>query len=439
VSDRVLTQPQIHPLQPGFTLIHYYRPSPVVVADVWVRAGSAMETPDQGGMAHLLEHMIFKGSANLQPGDFDRLVENQGGLTNAATSYDYAHFFITTAVNQLPAALPALGELLLGASLPAPELERERQVVLEELRQAQDNPDWVAYQHLLQGLYGSHPYGRSILGSPQHLQTHTVEALRQFHQRQYQPANLTVVVAGGLDLDPCRALVERSFCHFSPPPPAPPLPPVPRPQPSADTSIAPHRIALQLPYVEQTRLLLGWSGPGVDRRREDGQNPEMETPGGNLREILALELWAMVLATGRSSPWVQILREDRQWIHSISTNFLLQQQASLFSVSIWLDTDQLDRVEAWIVDNLCHWQTHLLDGDSLQRAKGLLRNDYIFATETHGQLAGLYGYYNTIADLNWAVTYFEVLAQVQSEDLRQVMERYLRPQAYTAVMVRAQP
>jgi len=511
---RPFALPQVLTLPSGITLIHQFRPSPTVVADVWVKAGAAQELPDQQGMAHFLEHLIFKGSGRLGPGEFDQLVENQGGVTNAATSYDYAHFFVNTAVSQLPEVLAALGDLLLGAELALEEIDREREVVLEEIRQAQDNPDWVAFQHLLSQIYGEHPYGRSLLGTPQHLRSHSATTLRQFYQHHYQASNLTVVVVGGMALEDCRKWVDRSFTPASSPqsaenrprsaPSLPAAAPLALDLPISTSAPEPAAVAfpfpprpttprwtdLHLPQVEHIRVVLGWRGPSVqclealdgekgantpyfwllaspqavEQNLSNGKITHLEgSPGarpqpltleqqlqqitdpgnlsnlgdlGNLVEILALELWSVILASGRSSPWVQTLREERQWVQGISTNFLQQRQSSLFSVNLWPEVDQLEAVIGWICADLQRWQTQLVEQEVLKQAKRLLRHEFIFATETHGQLAGLYGYYDAIARVEWSAAYFAVLEQMQPETLRSVLSRYLSPQSYTAIALR---
>ncbi|MEM8810421.1 MAG: pitrilysin family protein, partial [Cyanobacteria bacterium P01_G01_bin.38] len=181
-------------LDNGLTLIHQeIVTTPVVVADVWVKAGAIREPAEWAGMAHFLEHMVFKGTDQLLPGVFDQEIERRGGFTNAATSHDYAHFFITLAADALPDALPYLAELLLRASIPADEFVRERYVVLEEIRQAYDDPDWLGFQALAELLYPDHPYGRPVLGTPDILNQRSPEEMRCFHQAHYQPENMTVV------------------------------------------------------------------------------------------------------------------------------------------------------------------------------------------------------------------------------------------------------
>ena len=126
-------------LDSGLTVIHQYlSTTSVVVADVWVNAGAVREPENWYGMAHFLEHMIFKGTSTIRPGEFDRVIENNGGMTNAATSHDYAHYFLTTATAYLADTLPYLADLLLNAVIPEEEFDKERDVVLEEIRSCYD-------------------------------------------------------------------------------------------------------------------------------------------------------------------------------------------------------------------------------------------------------------------------------------------------------------
>ena len=217
---QLLTDPafpaDIFTLDNGLTVIHQYiSTTPIVAVDVWLRVGARREPENCSGMAHFLEHMIFKGTPALAPGVFDREVENRGGMTNAATSHDYTHYFLTTAAPHLEATLPYLAELLLNAAIPEDEFDRERDVVLEEIRQASDDPDWIGFQALNESVYQHHPYGRSVLGTELELKKHSPEAMRCFHRAHYQPENMTVVVVGGIAQKPALELVNQTFQQFS--------------------------------------------------------------------------------------------------------------------------------------------------------------------------------------------------------------------------------
>ncbi|MGB5772056.1 MAG: pitrilysin family protein, partial [Crocosphaera sp.] len=203
-------------LDQGITVVHQtLSVTPVVVVDVWVKAGARVEPNQWVGTAHFLEHMIFKGSKQILPGTFDQAIEHNGGITNAFTSHDYAHFFLTVSGDRLCNTLPYLGEILLQAAIPDDEFVRERDVILEEIRSSHDDPDWLGFQSLCETLYQTHPYGRSILGNETHLRQYSPHQLRCFHRTHYQPDNMTVVVVGNIQKEAALLLVEKAFSGFT--------------------------------------------------------------------------------------------------------------------------------------------------------------------------------------------------------------------------------
>ncbi|HAX85725.1 MAG TPA: peptidase M16 [Cyanobacteria bacterium UBA11370] len=400
----------------GLTVIHQYLPAtPAVVVDVWVRAGAIREPSPWTGMAHFLEHMIFKGTATLAPGVFDSIIERRGGLTNAATSHDYAHFFITTAAQYLDDTLPPLADLLLHATIPDDEFVRERDVILEEIRSCYDNPDWLGFQALSENVYQHHPYGRSVLGTEQQLMTRSPQQMRSFHSTYYQPENMTVVIVGGIEQASALELVQQSFQDFCKPGDCPNV------TPDAEPPITEiRRQELYLPRIEQARLLMAWIGPGVDR----------------LADAYGLDLLSVLLADGRSSRLVRELREEQRLVQGISSGFSLQRDSSLFTISAYLDPQHLEHVETLICDRLLELQQTPLSQAELSRCQRLLCNDYIFSTEAASQLAGLYGYYNTIATAELAVTYPQQIQKRTPEDLMHLAQQYLSPYHYAVTVLK---
>ncbi len=397
----------------GLRVIHQAMATPAVAVDVWVRAGASQEPADWAGMAHFLEHMVFKGTQQLQPGEFDWAIESQGGVSNAATSHDYAHFYITVTAEALPQTLPYLADLLLRAAIPADEFGKERQVVLEEIRQAYDDPDWVAYQALCELLYGDHAYGRTVLGTPELLLARSPEEMRQFHQAHYQPENMTVVVAGGIDQQQALELVQQSFSHFAQPERAPAASAAPLLQQSQ------RRQVLELPNIEQSRLTLAWLGPGI----------------ANLAETCGLDVISTILGGGRTARLVRELREERQLVQEIVSSFSLQADCSVLTLSIWLEADRVEEVEKLICDRIEQLSSHLVSPAELARAQRLLLSDYAFSTETPGQMAELYGYYATIADPTLALAYPQQVQATTAPALQQIAQKYLSVQRYAAVIL----
>ncbi len=407
---------QIYRLTNGLTVIHQHLPAtPVVVVDVWVRAGAIVEPDEWSGMAHFLEHMIFKGTEQLPTGMFDSVIESRGGVSNAATSHDYAHYFITTAAQYLEDTLPALADLLLHPTIPDEEFVRERDVVLEEIRSCYDNPDWLGFQALVESIYQCHPYGRPILGTELKLKERSPQQMRSFHSTHYQPENMTVVIVGNVEQERALNLVNQSFQNF------PSLDKCPKLIAEAEPPITEiRRQELYLPRIEQARLLMAWICPGVDQ----------------LREAYGLDLLSVLLADGRSSRLVRELREEERLVQHINSSFSLQRDSSLFTISVSLEAQYLEQVEALICDRLLQLQTTPVSPTELSRCQHLLCNDYIFSTEAATQIAGLYGYYNTIATAEVAVTYPHQIQKLKASDLMQLAQQFLSPHHYAVTVLK---
>ncbi|WP_250566010.1 M16 family metallopeptidase [Adonisia turfae] len=396
-------------LDSGLTVIHQeIAATPVVVVDVWIRAGARCEPDTWTGMAHFLEHMVFKGTEQILPGMFDAAIESRGGLANAATSHDYAHFYMTVAANDLAHALPYLSDLLLHAAIPADEFVRERHVVIEEIHQSWDDPDWIGFQTLSEMIYGNHPYGRSVLGSPEILQERSPEEMRQFHRTHYQPENMQVVITGGVSLERVLELVQTTFRAFAQ-------------RESCPTAglMSPPRLltnprhTLALPRLEHGRLIMAWLAPGIE----------------DLESACGLDILATVLAEGRVSRLVRELREDRQWVDEIASSFSVQKDCSLFVLSAWLPPNYIKEVEQVICDRIATLANIPISEAELSRAKRVLCNDYAFSMETPGQLAGLYGYYGTLAKPELSLTYPKHIQAYSAEQLMPLAQQYLSPQS----------
>ncbi|MEZ2229190.1 M16 family metallopeptidase [Microcoleus sp.] len=403
-------------LNNGLTVIHQHlKATPVVALDVWVKAGATLEPDSWSGMAHFLEHMIFKGTDSIAPVEFDQIIENRGGVTNAATSHDYAHFYVTAAASYLAETTQPLAELLLRASIPDSEFDRERDVVLEEIRQAQDDPDWLGFQAMMETVYQCHPYRRSVLGTEELLMSLTPHEMRCFHRSHYQPENMTVVIVGGVEEAQAMDLTSQAFGEFSDRWECPKL--VAEAEPPL---VEMRRQELYLPRLEQARLMMAWTGPGV----------------AQLESACGLDLLSVLLADGRSSRLVRELREELQLVQAIESSFSLQRESSLFTISAVLAAEDVERVESVICDRLWQLQSELVSEVELLRCKRLLCNDFAFSIETPAQLAGLYGYYNTIAKAELAMSYPTKIQGFEPLDIQRLARQYLSPKHYAAVVLK---
>ncbi|MEB3278945.1 MAG: pitrilysin family protein [Lyngbya sp.] len=403
-------------LDNGLTVIHQeISATPVVVVDVWARAGAIKEPEPWSGMAHFLEHMIFKGTDRIAPGIFDQVIESRGGVANAATSHDYAHFYMTTASQYLEDTLPTLAELLLNATIPDDEFIRERDVVLEEIRQSEDDVDWIEFQSVMATVYSHHPYGRSVLGTQEKLMQRTPQEMRCFHRSHYQPENMAVVIVGGVKQHRALKAIAEAFDGFATPERCPCIGLTPEPKIGEI-----RRQELELPHAEQARITLAWLGPNVKQ----------------LRDAYGLDLLSVILAEGRTSRLVRILREELQWVHHLSSSFSLQQQSSILTINALLDAEKIETVEQVILDCISQLHSEPISELELKRSQRLLCNDYAFSTETPAQLAGLYGYYFTVSQPEFSIIYPTQIQSFQPDDIQELAQKYLSPDSHAVTIVR---
>ncbi len=186
----------------------------VVAIQVWIKAGSAMERKSEAGIAHLIEHMVFKGSKKFPNGDITARIERLGGDVNAWTSFEQTVYHATVGSRFVPEVLPMLADMVTEPLFDAKELESEKQVVIEEIRRGKDNPEVVAEEKLFELAFGDHPYAHPIIGTSQSVSSLTAKQLESFHERFYAPDNAVLVLVGNFDPQQMRKEILSSFSHW---------------------------------------------------------------------------------------------------------------------------------------------------------------------------------------------------------------------------------
>jgi predicted Zn-dependent peptidase len=178
---------------------------------VWLTRGSRHESADQSGIAHFVEHMLFKGTATRTAEDIAQAIDSIGGQLDAFTAKEYASYYIKVLDEHLPLALDVLSDIVLHPAFSAEDIAREKKVVLEEIKMVEDTPDDLVHELFTQGFWENHPLGRPILGTPETVESFTPEILRDYFRRVYTAPNLIVSAVGSLDHAHVRSLIEERF------------------------------------------------------------------------------------------------------------------------------------------------------------------------------------------------------------------------------------
>ena len=388
-----------------------HRAADVVSLQLWMRVGGRDETPAELGLSHYLEHMLFKGTPSRPPGSIDRLIEGVGGSSNAFTAYDATHFDVLVPAARVRAALELLADIAVNASFPPAELEAEKQVVFEEMRVLQDDPDRFLTRQLSETAYVGHPYGRPILGPRDLVRDLTRAQLNAYYKKRYVPQNMVLVVVGPVPVARTRALADEVFGRLAgpaaPPRPAPPIP-----------SLAGGRRDDVRRPEQQAGLGLAWQAPGTRIAAED---------------ITAVDLLTSILGDGPSSRLNQTVREDKRLVQSIEASYVTREQSGIVSITARLDARNVDAAQAAILDVIRRVRGQGVTEPERRRALVTAEASYAFDIETAEGLARSYGQAETTWTLADELQYLARLRQVTTAQIQAVARKYLRDDNYARV------
>ncbi len=417
VPQTQLNSPTIHQLANGLTIIAEQMPVEAVNLNIWLNVGSVKETDDINGMAHFLEHMVFKGTPNLNIGEFEKLIEERGAVTNAATSQDYTHYYITTAPQDFAELAPLQLDVVFNPSIEENAFEREKLVVLEEIRRSQDNPRRRTFYRSMETCFEQLPYRRPVLGPASVIENLHYQQMRGFHSSWYQPQSMTAVVVGNLPVDDLIGIIDRGTKIN---PPASALPKSQSFQPeTAFTKIVRREYTDET--LQQARLVMMWRVPGMVQ----------------LEETYALDILAVILGQGKVARLFRDLREERSLVTQIGVSNMTQTHQGVFYISAQLPTENITAVEKAIAEHIAKIQTEPIADKDIARIRTQVANRFIFANERPSDRANLYGYYySQLQDLAPALDYPQQIQSITATDLQAAAQKYFNPHAYGIVVMK---
>ena len=178
---------------------------------VWLSRGSRHETDQESGIAHFVEHMLFKGTATRTAEDIAQAVDSIGGQLYAFTAKEYASYYFKVLDEHLPLAVEVLADIVMNPAFSSEDIGREKKVVLEEIKMVEDTPDDLVHELFTENLWPGHPLGRPILGTKDTVEALTQEGLRRYFSDTYSAPNLIVAAVGNIEHERVRDLVQRAF------------------------------------------------------------------------------------------------------------------------------------------------------------------------------------------------------------------------------------
>lgn len=352
------------------------RRTPVVTQMVWYKVGSADETPGKSGLAHFLEHLMFKGTINHPVGEFSQTVQKVGGSENAFTSTDYTGYFQRVPKEQLGKMMELEADRMTNLTLKDENVLPERDVVLEEYNmRVGNNPDARLSEQIMASLYLNHPYGRPIIGWKQEIEKLDREDALAFYKRFYAPNNATLVVAGDVDADEIKPMIERTYGAIAPQPSIAAT----RIRPQELVPAGPRTVTLADPRVEQTSV------------RRYYLVPSAATAAAG--ESAALDVLAQLIGSGSNSYLYRALVIDKPLAVSAGAGYsgtALDSTQFMISASPKPGVEFVD-VEKAIDAVIADVATNAVPAADLERVKTQLIAEAIYAQDNQATLARWYG------------------------------------------------
>ncbi len=322
---------------------------------VWIARGSRHEDPGQSGISHFIEHMLFKGSASRSAQEIAQAIDSIGGQVDAFTAKEYAGYYVKVLDTHLPAAFDILSDLILHPSFREKDVEREKKVVLEEIKMVEDTPDDLIHELFMQEFWEDHALGRPILGAPNVVSTFTSDELREFFKQAYVAPNVVVSAAGTLEHPQLRSLVEAAFGDL----PATGAP-VPWVQP-----VTMSQIHLRNKDLEQSHICVGTAAYPQD-------HPDRYTS----------YLMNTILGGSMSSRLFQHIREERGLAYAVSSGLNVYRDTGTLVVYAGCATNSVAQVLDLVVDEMRALADTAVPAAELQRAKDHLKGSLMLSLES---------------------------------------------------------
>ncbi|HQV32984.1 MAG TPA: pitrilysin family protein, partial [Calditrichia bacterium] len=343
-------------LPSGLTVVSEFIPSVRSVSfGVWIKSGGAAENPENNGVAHFLEHMVFKSTAKRNAREIARSIENLGGNLNAFTSKEQTCFHVEILDESLPQAVEVLADILTRQTLPEIEIRKERDVILDEIASVEDAPEEWIQDYFVEQLFPGHPLGYSILGTRQSVKKTDLKTLLDFYNTHYCCDNIVIAAAGHIDHQNLLDLVQTHF-HFP-----------------------------ESPFGEQTLPVVDFGKGQIWRPARNSQaHLCLGVPGVAYQDPRKFDLLVLntLLGGGMGSRLFQNIREEHGIAYNIYSFFDFHQQCGLFGVYLGTDARNLKKATDLLYAELEAVAADPIDAQELAETQSQLKGNLVLGLES---------------------------------------------------------
>ena len=393
---------QMFKLENGQTVvIQEVHNNPIVTIDTWIKTGSIDEDDSNNGVAHFLEHLFFKGTTNHEPGEFDKILETKGAITNAATSKDFTHYYVTIPSKDFDLALSLHGDMMMNPLIPRKEMEKERKVVLEEINKDLNDPSRIMQENLNSMLYTNHPYKRKVIGRSDVIETITRDQILNFYNAHYSPSNMVTVIIGDIDTNHALEKVKEVFnAEYKKQ--------IPNKYPK-EAQLTKQEKKVAYIKTESGYMVIGFRGTPIDEK-----------------DSYALDVLATILGDGRSSILNQVLKEQKRLAFSTDAGNYTMKDDGIFYISANFEPEKCKQVQDTIFEEIKKIQKKGVTEEQLNLAKNIIEQNTYYSRESISNIATEIGYTMALTnDIKFYDAYLDNIKKVTKESVKRVANKYL--------------
>lgn len=390
-------------LKNGLNIVFFEKHDlPIVNVNLWLKVGSKDETIKNSGISHFLEHILFKNTKNYPNNSISKEIENIGGQMNAATSYDFTHYYITLHSNDVEKAFSVISDMAFNLEIEKEGFEMEKGVILEEIQMYKDHPTSVLWEEIYKNFFGikNFVYERPIIGTKKNILRMTKEDLKDYYDENYIPENMTLFVAGNLKMDDLEKLSRKHFdikknsiekvkniqdFHLN----------------SSDVCknfISNEKI---MDTINQTYFSYTWNAPNIS----------------NLDDFVAVSAFSKILGEGISSKLHKTLKQDLNLVWTICSGIAEQKYGSVFAIYGTAEYKNLDKIELEIFNLLSNLEKDIIQ-DDLLKVKTIADFNFFLDFETMADISDNLGYFEVMKD--WRL-FFELKEKTNNLKLQDIL------------------
>ncbi len=387
-------------------ILHQDNSAPVVATSVMYHIGAKDEDPDKTGFAHFFEHLLFEGTENIEKGEWDIIVNSNGGRYNANTSADRTYYYEIFPSNKLEIALWLESERMLHPKVSQQGIDTQNEVVKEEKRLSENQPYGKLLEVILENLFLVHPYKGTVIGKMEHLDNATEEDYQNFNAKYHIPNNAVLVVAGDIEIEKTLELIKKYFDEI----------------PRGDDVI--RSFEKESPIVETKR---------VQAFDKNIQIPAYiyayRTPAQNQRDSWVLNMISTYLSDGQSSKlYKKIVDEKKMALAAQASNLGMEDYGMYFIFCFPMGENNMDDLSIEIDEEINLIQNNLISEKDYQKIMNKLESQFVSSNSSfEGIASSLATYYMLYDDINLINSQLDIYKSISREEIREVAKKYLSP------------